>query len=197
MENFTIPWSDPISITDSEIIYRSQSFSKTVGTVFLFGGEGQPPFPTTDQLIQAFDSLHCPGKSKLTVGARALSKHCERSGPRKEDAQKQQQKNYQYRGHPYWTRPVGSELVKNQMARKQLDDLLAQPVLWKNIHQLNQETIVYEIRDGKSLYGMRWTIHPDFSVSFRGYLEPQSVQGLGQQSGEESIEKLESESIES
>jgi hypothetical protein len=188
MDDLLVPWSDESSITLSEAAYRDAGFAKTVGSVFIFGGENQPPFPSDQDLIQAFEQLNTPnGPSVLTVGAKALCKHYEREGPLKITGTRNTAKNYTANVHPFWKKPVGSEANKNIIARSHLDELLESKNPWKNIHNINPETIVLEMRERSSMYGMRWTIvgteeegegeeeSMEYRLTFRGYLEPNSL----------------------
>jgi hypothetical protein len=136
-----VPWSH--TPTDEEVAYRNAGFVRTTGTCFA-------PVPDIASLCDAFDKLH--PKSNLSVGARALCKHHAR-----------------HPDHPFWRQPTGPEAQKNAIARQHLGEMLEAPV-WRNIHQLQGEQPVYEVRNALG-YGMRWMIGE--TVEFRGYLEPQ------------------------
>ncbi|XP_077981712.1 uncharacterized protein LOC144436733 [Glandiceps talaboti] len=120
---------------------------KTVGTVDIF-----PPSKST--LLNSFNK---PNKesSKLTVGARALAKHCHRDET-----------------SSWWGTAKGGEDAKNKHASeivlKILDD-----TSWINIHALPHDVHVIEVRQSAG-YGARWTA--DGSM-FRGFLEPQMEDG--------------------
>jgi hypothetical protein len=129
-----------------EVVYKEHGCVKTVGTVFVVP-------PSDEELIQAFEKKH-KGRN-LTVGARALCKHYQRVEGK----------------HPFWTFPTGSEFEKSKSVRKHLDDMLQNSV-WKNVHKLSGDTTVYETRNAQG-YGMRWTLSGE-SISFRGYLEPET-----------------------
>ena len=105
-------------------------------------------------LINSFNNLHSP-KSKLTVGARALTKHSHRSIT-----------------DNFWPDQNGKEQEKNDKANKILEKILNECV-WINIHGLPHEVGILEIRVEKG-YGMRWEINNNF---FRGFLEPQMENG--------------------
>ena len=92
--------------------------------------------------------------SILSVGARALSKHCHRS-----------QDNW-------WGAFTGTEKEKNQLAIKVLIRIL-NDISWINIHVLPHDKYVFEIRctDG---FGVRWSHDGN---TFRGFLEPQMMAG--------------------
>ena len=105
-------------------------------------------------LINSFNNLHSP-KSKLTVGARALTKHSHRSIT-----------------DNFWPDQNGKEQEKNDKANKILEKILNECV-WINIHGLPHDVGILEIRVEKG-YGMRWEINNNF---FRGFLEPQMENG--------------------
>ena len=105
-------------------------------------------------LINSFNNLHSP-KSKLTVGARALTKHSHRSIT-----------------DNFWPDQNGKEQEKNDKANKILEKILNECV-WINIHGLPHDVGIIEIRVEKG-YGMRWEINNNF---FRGFLEPQMENG--------------------
>ena len=105
-------------------------------------------------LINSFNNLHSP-KSKLTVGARALTKHSHRSIT-----------------DNFWPDQNGKEQEKNDKANKILEKILENCV-WINIHGLPHDVGIIEIRVEKG-YGMRWEINNNF---FRGFLEPQMENG--------------------
>ena len=86
--------------------------------------------------------------SQLTVGARALTKHCHRSS------------------EGFWGLFRGSELQKNNDANEKLKQILTDCV-WINIHKLNHNETIVECRIEQG-YGMRWT----GEGVFRGFLEP-------------------------
>ena len=96
------------------------------------------------------------GECVLTVGARALAKHCERSRD------------------GWWGDGLhGTEAEKNARADRKLVDILAQPA-WANVHALPHDVLVYEVRN-EAGYGARWECAPPFR--FRGFLEPQMEDG--------------------
>ena len=69
----------------------------------------------------------------------------------------------------FWGENRGTEIQKNENARKKLNQVLTEAV-WVNIHSiLGSETII-EVRIEQG-YGMRWTI----DGTFRGFLEPQML----------------------
>ena len=105
-------------------------------------------------LINSFNNLHSP-KSKLTVGARALTKHSHRSIT-----------------DNFWPDQNGKEQEKNEKANKILEKILENCV-WINIHGLPHNVAILEIRNEKG-YGMRWEIS---NLFFRGFLEPQMENG--------------------
>lgn len=108
--------------------------------------------PSKLVLERAFSQLHTAEESKksaLTVGARALTKHCHRSSD------------------GFWGKISGTETMKNAFAQQVLDRFLTNCV-WINIHCLPNEEPVIEIRVQEG-YGLRWLINKQ---QFRGFLEP-------------------------
>ena len=116
--------------------------------------------PSVLQLVAAFRRRNCDAGSEsaatLTVGARALAKHCRRSRD------------------GWWGDGLrGTEAEKNARADAKLVEILAQPA-WANVHALPHGVLVYEVRT-EAGYGARWECSPPFS--FRGFLEPQMEDG--------------------
>ena len=91
--------------------------------------------------------------SKLTVGARALTKHCHRSS------------------EGFWGQFRGTEIKKNEDANEKLNEILKDCV-WINVHMILHSEIIVECRIEQG-YGMRWT----GDGTFRGFLEPQMSGG--------------------
>lgn len=91
---------------------------------------------------------------KLTVGARALSKHAHRSA------------------EGFWGKVSGlSEEERNKNAFDKLKEIIHNCV-WVNIHGLPHEIIIIECRI-QAGYGCRWTREQEF----RGFIEPQIPDG--------------------
>ena len=109
--------------------------------------------PDFSILLESFCVIHHP-KSKLTVGARALTKHCHRSSEQ------------------FWGLCTGTEAKKNEHSMKVLVEIL-KDCFWMNIHTLPHEVFVLEIRNRLG-YGLRWSY--DGKI-FRGFLEPQMENG--------------------
>jgi len=109
--------------------------------------------PDLYKLWHSFQSPHHP-KSKLTVGARALTKHCHRSS------------------ELFWGVCAGSESDKNDHALHVMRKIFID-CCWINIHTLPHQTYVLEMRCSNG-YGLRWK-HD--GSSFRGFLEPQMENG--------------------
>lgn len=103
-----------------------------------------------------------PGTS-LTVGARALAKHWHRDGS----------ENWWGRGNQ------GTQAEKNEQALRALLRVL-RDVAWSNVHLLPREEggslSVFETR-AASGHGARWELLADGNYFFRGFLEPQMVDG--------------------
>lgn len=109
--------------------------------------------PPVKVLIESFNEKHKPN-ANLTVGARALSKHCHRDSSE------------------WWGACAGSEQVKNEHAITVVMRIL-EDASWINIHLLPHELKVIEVRCTEG-YGARWS--HDGKV-FRGFLEPQMEDG--------------------
>lgn len=122
----------------------------TVGTV----PEALPP--PTSSLISSFLLPHNPNAKgcMLNDGARALSKHVNRSSDR------------------YWGSFSGSDSDKNRVALDVISDLITR-CCWMNVHIVPPHGVVYEIRDANG-YGARWS--KDGS-KFIGFLEPYMEDG--------------------
>ena len=118
----------------------------TLGSVDIF----PPPIGV---LIASFNEKHKPNAS-LTVGARALSKHCHRDTSE------------------WWGACAGSEQTKNEHANTVVMRILGD-ASWINIHLLRHDVKVIEVRCTEG-YGARWS--HDGKV-FRGFLEPQMEDG--------------------
>ena len=87
--------------------------------------------------------------SKLTVGARALTKHAHRSS------------------EGWWGDIRGSEAMKNLNAESKMNIIL-ETCVWINVHILPHSEIIVECRVEEG-YGIRWGV----KGTFRGFLEPQ------------------------
>ena len=110
-----------------------------------------PPMST---LVASFNKKHKPN-ANLTVGARALSKHCHRDVTSE-----------------WWGSCVGSEQAKNEHANSIVMRIL-EDASWINIHLLPHDLKVIEVRCTEG-YGGRWS-HD--GTTFRGFLEPQMEDG--------------------
>eukprot|EP00747_Dinoflagellata_sp_TGD_P224968 gnl/TRDRNA2_/TRDRNA2_98137_c1_seq1.p1 gnl/TRDRNA2_/TRDRNA2_98137_c1~~gnl/TRDRNA2_/TRDRNA2_98137_c1_seq1.p1 ORF type:complete len:309 (+),score=17.23 gnl/TRDRNA2_/TRDRNA2_98137_c1_seq1:139-927(+) len=113
----------------------------------------QPMLPPSVGVLRASFRRICNegSKSKLTVGARALAKHCHRSKTK------------------FWgSNLTGGDAEKNQHSLARLDVLLKSAVWW-NIHEL-QGQVCFEVRQHEG-YGARWSAN---GSRFLGFLEPQA-----------------------
>lgn len=121
---------------------------KTVGTADIWP-------PSWKVLEETFCEKHSPDtNSPLSVGARALAKHC-------------------HRDHSsWWGTSSGSEASKNDHAHKKMTEILKNAT-WINIHELPPDLLIIEAREEHG-YGARWTAD---GRQFRGFLEPQMVNG--------------------
>ncbi|TMW56780.1 hypothetical protein Poli38472_006790 [Pythium oligandrum] len=107
---------------------------------------------TRSQCITAFTQSH--GREKLTVGARAFTKHCQRSSD------------------GWWGAIKGNDAAKNATALAKLLEILDHAV-WKNVHSLPHGEATFEVRNAMG-YGARWYLR---DLSFRGFLEPPMENG--------------------
>lgn len=114
--------------------------------------------PSLQQCWRAFSEFHTPG-TRLTVGARALTKHFARSSER------------------FWGASIdGSDAEKNINAARVLARIV-DDVAWLNLHALPHDTLVFEMRNAAQ-YGARWELSRDRRrCEFRGFLEPQLDDG--------------------
>jgi hypothetical protein len=126
--------------------------------------------PGLPALFEAFEVPQVFGQA-MTVGARALAKHCHRD----ESAS--------------WWLPgpmTGTQAAKNQQGLEAVCRVL-RDCHWANVHMLPHDIVTYEARCRQG-YGARWTTQPSvvddatgatqhFPVEFRGFLEPQDPEG--------------------
>ncbi|XP_072044441.1 uncharacterized protein [Amphiura filiformis] len=120
---------------------------QTIGSVQCFP-------PSRRQLEQSFNQQN-KASSKLTVGARALAKHCHRD-----------------QTSSWWGQCTGSEQAKNEHATNIMKRILDHAA-WINIHMLPHDVTILEVRSPEG-YGARWS--SDGKI-FRGFLEPQMADG--------------------
>lgn len=122
---------------------------KTVGTA--------DHWPPARRILEnTFCAKHSvESSSVLTVGARALAKHCHRD-----------------ESSSWWGSCTGSENAKNEHAFKKVSQILDNAT-WINIHQLPHDVVIIEARQENG-YGARWTCD---GQQFRGFLEPQMIDG--------------------
>lgn len=109
---------------------------------------------TRAQCLAAFTERHSP-REPLSVGARALAKHCQRSSS------------------GWWgTALSGNDAAKNTRALAVVTSLLDGAV-WKNVHALPHGHATMEVRNALG-YGARWDVR---TGGFRGFLEPPMANG--------------------
>jgi hypothetical protein len=89
-------------------------------------------------------------RTKITVGARALSKHSDRTSDKE-----------------FWGLCNGSELDRNIKANEIFNKILDECV-WINIYYLSNSNKILEVRNAKG-YGIRWNLNGEF----RGLIEPE------------------------
>eukprot|EP00914_Ancora_sagittata_P035148 GHVO01070994.1.p1 GENE.GHVO01070994.1~~GHVO01070994.1.p1 ORF type:complete len:287 (+),score=30.78 GHVO01070994.1:267-1127(+) len=112
--------------------------------------------PPRCRLEETFNAKHKPNSaSMLSVGARALAKHCHRD-----------------ESSSWWGKSSGTEAAKNKHSQDILARILDHAT-WINIHQMVHEQKILEVRQEDG-YGARWTAD---GIQFRGFLEPQMVDG--------------------
>lgn len=118
-----------------------------------------PPLQT--QLIKSFEQPHNAGSSRLSVGARALAKHCHRSS------------------EGWFGKCEGSESAKNEASIKVCRRILSESN-WINLHVIVGGINIVEFRVAEG-YGARWSFisggSSEHLVSFRGFLEPHDING--------------------
>ncbi|XP_009786150.1 uncharacterized protein LOC107774304 isoform X2 [Nicotiana tabacum] len=131
-------------------VQKLLGFVCTVGTV----SEALPPPAST--LISSFLLPHNPNAkgSTLTDGARAMSKHVNRSSD------------------SYWGSFSGSDSNKNRVALDVISDLITH-CCWINVHIVPPHGVVFEIRVANG-YGARWSKD---GIKFIGFLEPYMEDG--------------------
>eukprot|EP00049_Salpingoeca_infusionum_P005899 m.98814 g.98814 ORF g.98814 m.98814 type:complete len:287 (-) comp13127_c0_seq8:48-908(-) len=112
--------------------------------------------PLLHACVASFQTPHRPDKSRLTVGCRALCKHCHR------DTTSQ-----------FWGQPKGSEQVKNEYATAILKRLL-HDVCWLNIHTLPHSVYVFEVRNSRG-YGARWSADGKVFAKHKQHRHPHTI----------------------
>ena len=112
--------------------------------------------PSIKELLRAFGKPHqrSGNKVKLTVGGRALQKHCNRCSEH------------------WWGKANGPVELVNLNATIVILRIISQCV-WMNTHMLPHNLAIFEIRVQEG-YGARWTLD---GREFRGFLEPPSKNG--------------------
>ncbi|KAL7145526.1 hypothetical protein ABFS83_07G090100 [Erythranthe nasuta] len=129
---------------------------KLLGFVETIGTNPELLPPTTSTLLSTFLATHNPHVkgSTLTNGARALSKHINRSSQR------------------YWGALNGNDYEKNRQAVEVINRVMSE-CIWMNMHIVQPHGCIFEIRtcDG---YGARWS---GDGIKFIGFLEPYEVDG--------------------
>ena len=104
-------------------------------------------------MVSSFKMPHTKGKRQveLSVGGRALSKHCKRSC------------------EGWWGDASGSAVVINWKAEVVLQRILHHAV-WLNTHHLPGDLVAFEARTEEG-YGVRWVLLKSGCCEFRGFLE--------------------------
>jgi hypothetical protein len=109
--------------------------------------------PSCERLIASLNETHAAGV-KLTVGARALSKHAHRSSD------------------GWWGTTTGPDELKNKNAEQVVRKIFAN-ASWINLHLLPHDLVIFEVRTLEG-YGARWS---GDGCEFRGFIEPQMQDG--------------------
>lgn len=144
-------WKHVFAVLGVDGVMSLLSLRITAGTA-----RGHVP-PGLRRCWRAFNEPHAAG-ARLTVGARALTKHWGRSSER------------------FWGESIdGPDGDKNVNACRVLCSII-DDLSWLNVHALPHDTFVFEIRNSAS-YGARWHVGGDGATAFRGFLEPQAVDG--------------------
>ena len=110
--------------------------------------------PNKESLIKEFNKKYNE-KSKITVGARAVTKHADRN------------KN----NNKFWGVVKGSEEERNINASLICLEMLANSV-WISIFNLGSNVKILEIRN-KEGFGLRWDYSNNSKPFFKGVVEPQ------------------------
>lgn len=138
------------------------SILRLLGMRHTIGSDGGI-IPSRHRLLQACRAIHKPDRSKLTVAARARSKHAHRSVSQES----------------FFGVAKGPAEVQNDQTEGILNRLLEDAV-WINRHRfvgLEEGVVAIEIRVLEG-YGARWVLdNNDDSITFRGFLEPQMKDG--------------------
>ncbi|RHZ59944.1 hypothetical protein Glove_360g30 [Diversispora epigaea] len=168
-----------------------KDYNTFLGLRTTLGSATQSP-PSLIECINSFTLRHVKSNAKnakpnrsnisntLTVGAKALSKHCHRDISRS-----------------FWGICSGTEKQKNEQANQILAKIITNAA-WINLHLLPHDTRVFEVRTSDG-YGARWEIwepkqmqscddsrenndsrdddNDKPKIIFRGFLEPQMENG--------------------
>jgi hypothetical protein len=154
---FMEAWQKSMGQASPELLRRLAEalVAATVGRVLVLLGQRLTPGSLTDvraipppaeELLRAAAQ---PYKGQLSVGARALTKHLQRSGL------------------GYWGELTGNDEAKNQRAHQVLQAVLENATWW-NVFEHYKHQVVFEARVAEG-YGARWG--HDGQV-FIGFLEP-------------------------
>ena len=138
-----------VELLGEEGLRRCMNIRQTTGTV-----KGFWP-PSRKFLIKAFQLPHTKGDRALglSVGGRALSKHCIRCSKK------------------WWGDATGPSCLVNWKAEALVNKILNEAV-WLNVHHIPHEYHVFEARVAEG-YGARWSADAN---EFRGFLEPPDIE---------------------
>lgn len=112
--------------------------------------------PKREKIVNEFNKPFSL-KSKITVGARAVTKHADRNR------------------ESFWGNVSGNEETRNINSNLICLDIIANAA-WISIFEMNSNTRIVEIRNSEG-FGLRWVYNDYFLCSFKGLVEPQWEKG--------------------
>lgn len=119
--------------------------------------------PKREKLVNEFNKPFS-SKSRITVGARAVTKHADRNTRR----------------DCFWGSVSGNEDSRNINSNLICLDIIANAA-WISIFELNSNTKIVEIRNGEG-FGIRWEYSDYFTCTLKGLVEPQWIRSKNTQS---------------
>lgn len=123
--------------------------------------------PKREKLVNEFNKPFS-SKSRITVGARAVTKHADRNTRR----------------DCFWGSVSGNEESRNINSNLICLDIIANAA-WISIFEMNSNTRIVEIRNGEG-FGIRWEYSDYFCCSLKGLVEPQWIRSKNTQSSKNS-----------
>ena len=110
--------------------------------------------PKREKLVEEFNKPFNQ-KSKLSSGARAVTKHSDRA-----------------RQSNMWGKISGNEEKRNENSNLICLDIIANAI-WISVFELNSTTTLIEIRNDEG-FGLRWDYYDYNNCVFKGLVEPQN-----------------------